>query len=353
MEWVRGDPVGRGSFATVNLAINRKTCAQIPPLTAVKSSVASNSASLKNEKQVLDRLGDCPQIIRCFGDDHSFENGEELYNLFLEFATGGSLAHQLKYCSCRLSESDVRRYTASILEGLRHIHAEGFVHCDIKLQNILMFDNGEIKIADFGVAKKTGDKQSNGDNKFELRGTPLYMSPESVNANEYDSPADIWALGCAVVEMVTGKPIWNHRPESSIWSLLLRIGAGEELPEIPGDLSEDGKDFIGKCFVKDPRKRWTAEMLLDHPFVADYTVSLKQVDEFSTSPRTHFDFPEWVSTASTSVPSSPDSDECFDRKLGSCFDSFSSWCSPVDRFQQLVTEQTPNWSVSDSWVSVR
>ncbi|KAJ7944431.1 Protein kinase-like protein [Quillaja saponaria] len=353
MEWVRGDQVGRGSFATVNLAIPRKSFVQIPPLTVVKSSISSNSASLKNEKQVLDRLGDCQQVIRCFGDDHSFENGEELYNLILEYATGGSLADQLKYHGGRLSESDVRLYTKSILKGLGHIHAQGFVHCDLKLQNILLFDNGEIKIADFGLAKKTEEKQSKGESEFQWRGTPLYMSPESVKDNKYDHPADIWALGCAVVEMVTGKPVWNLQPETNICSLLLRIGVGEELPDIPAELSEEARDFLEKCFVKDPRNRWTAEKLLNHPFVADVNVSLKHADELLTSPRSHFDFPEWVSTASTSIPSSPESEEWFDRKLDLFFDSLSSLCSPEDRLRQLITDQTPNWSVSESWISVR
>ena len=69
-----------------------------------------------------------------------------------------------------------------------------FVHCDLNLQNILMFDNGKIKIDNFGFAKiKEKQKKSNEVKKVELRGTHLYMSPESVNHNEYKSPVDIWA----------------------------------------------------------------------------------------------------------------------------------------------------------------
>ena len=68
---------------------------------------------------------------------------------------------------------------------------KGFVHCDLKLQKILVFDNGKVKITDFGLPKKEEQKQSNEVKRAELKGTPLYMSPESVNRNEYESPTDI------------------------------------------------------------------------------------------------------------------------------------------------------------------
>jgi serine/threonine protein kinase len=77
---------------------------------AVKSSDLCNSASLKSEKRVLDQLSTCPQIIRCLGEDYSVENGEELYNVFLEYASSGSLADQVKNRGGSLPESDVRRY---------------------------------------------------------------------------------------------------------------------------------------------------------------------------------------------------------------------------------------------------
>jgi len=335
MNWVRGDSLGHGTFATVNIAVpaNGLTC--FPSLTAVKSSDSHNASLLKNEKEILDRLGSSPYIINCFGHDHTVENGEEFYNVFLEHAAGGSLADQVKKHGGSLPEPFVRRCTKSIVEGLRHIHEHGFVHCDLKLQNVLVFDNDDVKIADFGLAKEKGEKVG----KCECRGTPLFMSPEAVNNSEYEPPADIWALGCAVVEMVTGKPAWDVCG-SNILSLLIRIGVGEELPKIPEDLSEEGKDFLGKCFVKDPTKRWSAEMLLKHPFIKGESFSFEKVNERlpPPSPMTHFDFPHWASTTS-----SPDSDE------------WSGWsCSPESRLRQLVADKRPeDWSESVGWMSVR
>ncbi|XP_061360686.1 mitogen-activated protein kinase kinase kinase 20-like [Gastrolobium bilobum] len=218
-----------------------------------------------------------------------------------------------------------------------HVHAKGFVHCDIKLQNILVFDNDDVKIANFGFAKETGEKQSK--TTCECRGTPMFMSPESLN-NKCESPADIWALDCAVVEMVTRKPAWNVGSGSNIWSLLFRIGVGEELPHVPDELSQRGKDFLSKCFVRDRKKRWTAKMLLKHPFVDDDdNVPFKHVNELleqevEPSPRTHCDFPHCAFTPASSY--------------------LPSLCSPMDRLRQLVTDQRPiDWSETDGWTSVR
>ncbi|CDP02503.1 unnamed protein product [Coffea canephora] len=356
MEWVRGDILGHGSFGTVSLAkpgSSRSSCHNIPELMAVKSCGVSSSASLLNEKEVLDGFKDCPEIIQCYGDGHSFENGEKLYNVFLEYASGGTLADKLNNsCDHRLPEDEVRRYTRGVLRGLRRVHENGFVHCDIKLQNILLGQDGAVKIGDFGLAKKDAAEKVG----CELRGTPLYMSPEMVAGGDQSSPADIWALGCLVAEMFTGVPAWRC---SDVAALLMRIGVGDEVPEIPGKLSEEGKDFVGKCFVKDPKERWTAEMLLDHPFVCDHddrgTVTFKEVP--STSPRSAFDFPDWVSqqsslTFSITSLSSPESQSWVDGPELNTFDG--SWSnSPAKRLQGLVNDHQLECFGSDDWITVR
>lgn len=304
---------------------------------------------------MLDCIGFCPQIIQCSGDDFTVENGVKFYNLFLEFAAGGNLSDHMKKQGGRLPENDVKRYTKSIVKGIHHVHLKGFVHCDIKLQNILVFDNGDVKIADFGLAKKTGEveKQRKTGEKYEYRGTPLFMSPESVRDNVYESPADIWALGCVVVEMVTGKPAWRSRKGSDfsdVCSILMRIGVGEELPEIPEELSEEGRDFLRKCLVRDPAERWTAEMLLEHPF-------LKIDGEEESSPRCHFDFSDWISGTNSLAPCSPESGEWSEWEFETTSFSVDGFCSPVDRLRQLVTDERPNWSGSgwerDDWMVVR
>ncbi|KAE8696221.1 protein RALF-like 34-like [Hibiscus syriacus] len=328
MEWVPGEMIGHGSFGTVNLVLP-KTGLSKSPLMVVKRCQTHNSASLRHEKQVLDQLGSSPEIIRCLGD----ENSGKFYNLFLEYADKGSLADYVRRNCGRLTESDVKRFAKSILRGLNFVHSKGFVHCDVKLQNALLFGNGDVKLADFGLAKRNGEKQG----KFEIRGTPLNMAPESISGNVYDFPVDIWALGCVVVEMFTGKTAWNLKPGSNMADLLIKIGVGDELPGIPGELSEEGKDFLRKCFSRDPSKRWTTEMLLNHPFMAagddDETTSQCCFEEFSESPRCPFDFSDWVST-----------DES---------ENSSSISLALDRIGELACDEAPNWSVCGSWISLR
>ncbi|GAV81008.1 Pkinase domain-containing protein [Cephalotus follicularis] len=372
MDWVRGETIGCGSFATVSLATTpgsntKSSCLQLPSLMAVKSCNSQCCDTLKNEKNILDQIGLCPQIIQCFGEDYTIEKGETLYNLLLEYASRGTVADLIKKANGGLPETDVKSYTRSMLKGLRHIHSKGFAHCDIKLENILVCDNGDAKIADFGLAAKSGVKGEHnynveGESRIEYRGTPLYMSPESVNENEYSSSGDVWALGCAVSEMVSGQKVWSHRRGWNVAALLIKIGVSDELPGIPEELSEEGKDFLYKCFVKDPRNRWTAEMLLDHPFVSGVvddddddvdvdTVTFKNWGDeelYSNSPRGPFDLVETV----------PDyyswSDEEEEMEVGSRFDDpMDRGCSPLDRIRKLDSDQRIDWSVSGSWVTVR
>ncbi|ESQ31192.1 hypothetical protein EUTSA_v10004510mg [Eutrema salsugineum] len=344
MEWVRGETIGYGTFSTVSLATpSNNDSGELPPFMAVKSADSYGAASLANEKSVLDKLGDdCDEIVRCLGENRTVENGEEMHNLFLEYASRGSLASNLKKLNGQgLPESTVRRHTGSVLRGLRHIHAKGFAHCDLKLENILLFGDGAVKIADFGLARGTEEVTASIGEGVQIRGTLLYMAPESVNDNEYGSEADVWALGCAVVEMFSGQTAWSFKEGSNFMSLLIRIGVGDELPMIPMDLSEQGRDFLSKCFVKDPKKRWTAEMLLNHPFVAvdldtdgseeAFAVQPK-TEDVSTSPRCPFEFPDWVSVSSGSQ---------------------TQFDSAEERVASLATDLIPDWSVVNNWVTVR
>ncbi|KAF9623044.1 hypothetical protein IFM89_036180 [Coptis chinensis] len=338
MEWIRGEVIGRGSFSTINLATPRNDCTETPSLMAVKSASQAKSSMLQKEREILCDLSDSPRILRCLGDDTTLENGEMVYNVFLELASRGNLAELVKKSGGKMKESYVGHYTKSILEGLCYIHERNYVHCDIKLQNILVCSCSDIKIGDFGLAKKVGEKKS-----FGLSGTPLYMSPESIARDEHETPSDIWALGCVVLEMITGKPAWRCGVDTDVSALLFRIGFSDELPEIPEEISAEGKDFLRKCLVRDPTKRWTAEMLLSHPFViTEDTVSLPEFDKayLTSSPKSAFDFPEWTSMSTSS--------NCFEGEV----EEFAI-ASPADRIGQLTVAKQPSWSTSHSWIPVR
>ncbi|KAL2477678.1 mitogen-activated protein kinase kinase kinase 21 [Forsythia ovata] len=146
------------------------------------------------------------------------ENNIEVYNLLLEYASHGTLADLIKKYQGNMPESLVACYSYMLLKGLYHVHYKGFVHCDMKPENILVFPtrNGSnihnLKIADFGLAKKSAEKEIliPGPSNFN-RGTLLYASPESVSWGIHKPATDIWSLGCIIVEMITGKPLWNSR----------------------------------------------------------------------------------------------------------------------------------------------
>lgn len=182
-----GEKIGSGSFGQVCVA--RYEGKKV----AVKSSIPSKSASyefLRWEKSILSELADCENIVSCLGDAHTINNdGKIVYHLILEFVDGGSLDSYIHRRGGRLPEYEVRHFACLLTKALALIHSKGYVHCDIKPDNILVSLPSSlvpacIKIADFGLAKKTGRKVG-------ARGTNRYMSPESVKGR-CEPPMDIW-----------------------------------------------------------------------------------------------------------------------------------------------------------------
>ncbi|KAG8373440.1 hypothetical protein BUALT_Bualt11G0024500 [Buddleja alternifolia] len=264
MIWKRGRKIGSGAFGSVYIGVRDESKI---PLMAVKSAEFSRSKTLKKEAELLLNFELCPHIIDCYGADESVEHGERLYNVFLEYAPRGSLADYIEKSKIRggLHEDKVKKHTRSLLLGLSFIHNLGYIHRDINPSNILIDSKGNAKIADFGLAKKYRKKSEKKRSKGCI-GTILYMAPEIIEKEVYEPPVDIWALGCTVVEMITGKPVWDF-PDADPFVVMFTI-MSVGMPEIPKGLSEEAEDFVRRCLVVDPEKRWTAEMLLDHPFVA-------------------------------------------------------------------------------------
>lgn len=276
--WLRGSMIGKGSFGSVFLATLKKPKSRysyLPPVIAVKSAEVSVSCSIQKEREVLNNVKGCPNVIRCFGEETTRgENGEMAYNLLLEYGSGGTLADLIKKSDGKgLPESEVMCYTRSILRGLYHIHGCGYVHCDLKPENILLVpDNrgGSVqfraKIGDLGLAKRAKQNKKRKLDPY-WRGTPMYLSPEAVADGVQEHRSDIWAVGCIVLEMLTGKPPWEGKQDSDSEEILNKIGEGKDLPNIPSGLSKEANNFLKGCFVRKAMYRLTAEMLLNEPFV--------------------------------------------------------------------------------------
>ncbi|CAA3011745.1 mitogen-activated kinase kinase kinase NPK1-like [Olea europaea subsp. europaea] len=266
--WKKAHNLGAGTYGTVYLAEKFNPHLSIATA-AVKSAAISHSTSLKIEGDILFELRGCREIVQCFGEDISYENNRKVYNLLLEYASGGSLADLIKKSAGNMPESLVACYSYMLLKGLSHVHEKGYVHCDIKPSNILVFPSTDgsnvhnLKIADFGLATKIGnDKILPSERSINIRGTLRYSSPESIVKGKNKPVSDIWSLGCTIVEMITGKLIWSTAGSKE--EIIQEIAFGNPIPE---NISDIAKDFLNKCFEKYHGDRWTADMLLDHPFI--------------------------------------------------------------------------------------
>lgn len=264
MQWVRGKCLGKGSYGSVFLA---HPTTPDWPLLAVKSAYFRKSSSLMKERRILLGLFGSEGIVKCYGSCLSLEFFTTVYNLLMEFAPGGCLLDLInKTYGGKIPENDVRQYAGMILKGLSSIHKNGYVHCDLKPANILVFPSeqglSQLKIADFGLAKELGERDLGKPCSF--RGTPLYMSPESVGISVIRPALDIWSLGCVVIEMITGNPPCKGL---GMQGLLNRLVLESGSPDIPENMSREGKDFLSKCFTRPYYQRWTADMLLNHPFI--------------------------------------------------------------------------------------
>nr|GLL43718.1 mitogen-activated protein kinase kinase kinase NPK1-like [Ipomoea trifida] len=265
IRWRKGEMIGCGAFGRVYMGMNLDS----GELIAVKEvSIAANSASrertqahireLEEEVNLLKNLTH-PNIVRYLGTARE----EGSLNILLEFVPGGSISSLLgKFGS--FPEPVIRMYTKQLLIGLEYLHKNGIMHRDIKGANILVDNKGCIKLADFGASKKVVELATMTGAKS-MKGTPYWMAPEVILQTGHSFSADIWSVGCTVIEMATGRPPWSQQYQEV--AALFHIGTTKSHPPIPEHLSPEAKDFLLKCLQKEPNLRPTASDLLQHPFV--------------------------------------------------------------------------------------
>ncbi|KAF9597814.1 hypothetical protein IFM89_021899 [Coptis chinensis] len=166
--WRRGKMLGHGSFGTVHLAYTNPTKKRsgFPPVMAVKSTAYAEAEALMKESDILMELQGCPYIIGHYSDDDNVENGHAYFNVFLEYASLGTLGDRIRErysdFGVGLPEAEVKYFTPMILKGLKYIHEHEYVHRDIKPDNILLVSSSSgssltdivPKIADFGLAER-------------------------------------------------------------------------------------------------------------------------------------------------------------------------------------------------------
>uniref|UniRef100_A0A8D1YZ68 Mitogen-activated protein kinase kinase kinase 4 n=1 Tax=Sus scrofa TaxID=9823 RepID=A0A8D1YZ68_PIG len=260
-KWQRGNKIGEGQYGKVYTCISVDT----GELMAMKE-IRFQPNDHKTIKETADELKifegiKHPNLVRYFGVEL---HREEMY-IFMEYCDEGTLEEVSRL---GLQEHVIRLYSKQITVAINVLHEHGIVHRDIKGANIFLTSSGLIKLGDFGCSVKLkNNAQTMPGEVNSTLGTAAYMAPEVITRAKgegHGRAADIWSLGCVVIEMVTGKRPWHEYEHN--FQIMYKVGMGHK-PPIPERLSPEGKDFLAHCLESEPRMRWTASQLLDHSFI--------------------------------------------------------------------------------------
>ena len=318
LRWQQGQYIGGGTFGSVWVATNIDS----GHLMAVKEIrlqdpqiIPTIVGQIRDEIGVLQILRH-PNIVSYYG----IEVHRDKVYIFMEYCSGGSLAALLEHGRIE-DEMVITVYALQLLEGLAYLHESGVVHRDIKPENILLDHNGVLKYVDFGaakiIAKQSGKTMAPGASQNaanapapggrgrqkSMTGTPMYMSPEvirgtsnmpGVSGTSHNTPrpgaVDTWSLGCVILEMATGRRPWASLDNE--WAIMYNIAQGNP-PQMPtsDQLSDQGIEFLKRCFERDPCKRASAAELLQTEWILQLRnqLNLEPTSSGSQTPQTPSD----------------------------------------------------------------
>ncbi|KAL4220126.1 hypothetical protein ACF0H5_020537 [Mactra antiquata] len=261
--------VGNGTYGQVYKGSHTKT----GQLAAIKvmNVTEEEEEEIKLEINVLKKYSHHRNIATYYGafiKKSPVGKDDQLW-LVMEYCGAGSVTDLVKATKGNCLKEEWIAYVArEILRGLAHLHANRVIHRDIKGQNVLLTDNAEVKLVDFGVSAQL-DKTIGRRNTF--IGTPYWMAPEVIACDEnpdatYDNRSDLWSLGITAIEMAEGKPpLCDMHPMRALFLI----------PRNPPPRLKSSKwssrfhTFVETCLLKDYTKRPNTEHLLKHPFIRD------------------------------------------------------------------------------------
>ena len=213
-------------------------------MSKVKIIDKRSEKSIKTEREFLSKLRH-PFIVNM---NCAFQDFENLY-LVMDLLTGGDL----RYHVCKLrrfSENKTRFFFACIILGLEYIHSNNIIHRDIKPENLVFDDKGYLRITDFGVAKIRKE-----DNSTETSGTPGYMAPEVLLAQNHSFPVDFFAIGIMGYEFMYGQRPYLGKNRKEIKLQVLRKQAKIYPDDIPEGWGPESVDFINSCLKRKDSRR--------------------------------------------------------------------------------------------------
>ncbi|XP_075297988.1 serine/threonine-protein kinase 10 [Opisthocomus hoazin] len=263
--WEVVGELGDGAFGKVYKAKNKETGA----LAAAKVIETKSEDELEDYMVEIEILATCDHrhIVKLLG---AFYWDGKLW-IMIEFCPGGAVDATMLELDRGLTEPQIQVICRQMLEALHYLHSKKIIHRDLKAGNVLLTQDGDIKLADFGVSAKNMKTLQKRDSFI---GTPYWMAPEVVMCETmkdtpYDYKADIWSLGITLIEMAQIEP--PHH-ELNPMRVLLKIAKSDPpMLSCPSKWSLEFRDFLKMALDKNPETRPSAAQLLEHPFVSKVT----------------------------------------------------------------------------------
>uniref|UniRef100_A0A7S1EPG8 non-specific serine/threonine protein kinase n=1 Tax=Timspurckia oligopyrenoides TaxID=708627 RepID=A0A7S1EPG8_9RHOD len=249
-----GKTLGVGSFGKVKLAEHEFTGKKV----AVKILNRQKIKMLDMEEKVRREI----RILKLFRHPHIISLYEVIdtpSDVFVvtEYSSGGELFDYIVDRG-RLDENEARKFFQQIISGVEYCHSHNVAHRDLKPENLLLDENGNVKIADFGLSNMMTDG-------FFLKtscGSPNYAAPEVISGRSYAGPeVDVWSCGVILFALLCGTLPFD---DENIPYLFKKIKGG--IYTLPSYLSSSSRDLISKLLVVDPMRRLTMDQIRSHPW---------------------------------------------------------------------------------------
>jgi len=253
--------LGTGTFGRVKLVHHPKLKKAFALKQLQKAAVVAyrQQQNVISEKTIME-MADHPFILRLH---KTFKDRDCLYML-LEFVQGGELFSLLHIRGGKLADKDARFYAACVQDALEYLHDRDIVYRDLKPENLLIDDEGYIRVVDFGFSKKITTRS------FTLCGTPEYLAPELVLGKGHNRAVDIWALGVLIFEMIAGTSPFADHVNGDHMVICKKIVRNKV--EYPRRFGEKAKDLVTRLLVREPHLRIGClsgghQDIKDHPWM--------------------------------------------------------------------------------------
>jgi len=268
--------IGKGEFGKVKLAYDPQKDIEVAIKFIKRSNITSaqKQAKLEREINILQNL-DHPNIVRLYDVIET----EKYIGIVMAYANGGELFEYISE-NQYLSEEESAKFFIQLLDGVQYLHSRHIVHRDLKLENLLLDQKGDIIITDFGFANNSRKNPSG--LLSTSCGSPCYAAPELViNDNYIGEAADIWSCGIILYAMLCGYLPFDddpNNPDGENLDLLYKYILESQLT-FPDYVSEDAQELVCGMLIPDPEKRWPMEKVINHRWLRNSLYNKERMNE--------------------------------------------------------------------------